>query len=124
PSNRYSLGHDPTPSRLSVAKHAAARALAVDPKLPETALPLGYYRYYGQHDFAGALAEFQQAEQGLPRTLDVIRAIALIQRRLGHWDEAIAELRRGVELDPRNIDASSALAMTCMAVRRFTEALA
>jgi len=123
-SNSYWIGHDPSPARLAAAKDAADRALALDPNLPETHLALGYYRYYGQHDFAGALAEFQQAEQGLPNNFDVIRGIALIQRRLGHWDEAIAELRRAVELDPRNIDASSALALTCRAVRRFTEALA
>src|SRR6184192_1604547 len=123
-SNSYWIGLDPSPARLAAAKDAADRALALDPNLPETHLALGYYRYYGQHDFAGALAEFQQAEQGLPNNIDVIRGIALIQRRLGHWDEAIAEQRRAVELDPRNIDASSALAMTCMAVRRFTEALA
>jgi len=123
-SNSYWLGHDPSPARLAAAKDAADRALALNPNLPETHLALGYYRYYGQHDFAGALAEFQQAEQGLPNNLDVIRGIALIQRRLGHWDEAIAELRRAVELDPHNIDASSALAMTYSVVRRFTEALA
>src|SRR5256714_6214887 len=123
-SNSYWIGHDPSSARLAAAKDAADRALALDPNLPETHLALGYYRYYGQHDFAGALAEFQQAEQGLPNNLDVIRGIALIQRRLGHWDEAIAELRRGVELDPRNIDAASALALTCRAVRHFTEALA
>src|SRR5881296_659279 len=122
-SNSYWLGHDPSPARLAAAKDAADRALALNPTLPETHLAFGYYRYYGQHDFAGALAEFQQAEQGLPNNIDVIRGIALIQRRLGHWDEAITELRRAVELDPRNIDASSALAMTYSAVRRFPEAL-
>src|SRR5207247_207484 len=123
-SNSYWIGHDPSPERLAAAKDAADRALALNPTLPETHLAFGYYRYYGQHDFAGALAEFQQAEQGLPNNVDVIRAIALIQRRLGHWDEAIAELRRAVELDPRNIDVSSLLAMAYSAVRRFTEALA
>src|SRR5437870_5254420 len=123
-SGSYWIGHDPSPGRLAAAKDAADRALALDPNLPETHLALGYYRYYGQHDFAGALAEFQQAEQGLPNNLDVIRAMALIQRPRAHWDEAIAELRRAVELDPRNIDVSSALAMTYRAVRRFTEALA
>jgi len=122
-SNSYWIGHDPSSARLAAAKDAADRALALDPNLPETHLALGYYRYYGQHDFAGALAEFQQAEQGLPNNVDVIRGIALIQRRLGHWDEAIAELRRAVELDPRNIDGSSLLAMTYSAVRRFPEAL-
>ncbi len=82
------------------------RALALDPNLPEAHLALGYYRYHGQRDYTGALAEFQQAEKGLPNNADVIEAIAVVQRRLGHWDEAIAEQRRVVELDPRNIHSA------------------
>jgi tetratricopeptide (TPR) repeat protein len=120
----YWSGLDPSPARLAAAKDALDHALALDPNLPETHLALGYYRYYGERDFSGALAEFQQAEQGLPNNFDVIRAIALIQRRFGHWDEAIAGLRHAVELDPRNIDASLALATTCLVARRFPEVLA
>jgi serine/threonine-protein kinase len=123
-SGNYWLGFDPSPARLAAAKDALDHALALDPNLPETHLALGYYRYYAQRDFTGALAEFQQAEQGLPNNVDVIRAIALIQRRLGHWEEAIVALRRAVELDPRNIDAPTALAVTYRCLRRFPEALA
>jgi serine/threonine protein kinase len=104
-SGYYWLGLDPTPARLAAAKDALDRALALDPNLPETHLALGYYRYWGQRDFTGALAEFQQAEKGLPNNVDIIYAIALIQRRLGHWDEAIDEFRRVVELDARNTNA-------------------
>src|SRR5207245_1252396 len=43
---------------------------------------------------------------------------------VGHWDEAIAELRRAVELDPRNTAASLNLAVTYRTLRRFPEALA
>jgi serine/threonine-protein kinase len=106
------------------ARDAVDRALALDPNLPEIHLALGYYRYYGERDFSGALTEFQQAEQGLPNNVDVIKAIALIQRRVGHWDEAIAGLRHAVELDPRNIDLSAVLATTYNCVRRFPEVLA
>jgi TolB-like protein/class 3 adenylate cyclase len=123
-SDFYWIGLDPSPGRLAAAKEALDRALALDPNLPETRLALGYYRYYGQRDFTGAMKEFQQAERGLPNSTDVIRAIGLIQRRLGHWDEAIAELRRGVELDPRNIDAYMNLAITYMVLRRFPDCLA
>jgi TolB-like protein/Flp pilus assembly protein TadD len=120
----YWQGHDPSPARLAAAKDAADRALALDPNLPETHLALGYYRYFGQRDFTGALAEFQQAEKGLPNDVDIIEAIALIQRRLGHWEEAIVALRRAIELDPRHINAYHALAFTYMSLRRFPEALA
>ncbi len=122
-SDYYWVGFDPSPARLAAAKDALDRALALNPNLPETHLALGYYRYYGERDFTAALAEFQQAEQGLPNNADVNRAIGVIQRRLGHWDEAIASLRRAVELDPRNVEVSQVLAITYIVVRRFSEAL-
>jgi tetratricopeptide (TPR) repeat protein len=92
--------------------------------LPEAHLALGYYRHYGERDYTGGLAEFQQAEKGLPNNVDIINAIALVQRRLGHWEEAIDEFRRVVELDPRNTNAYNSLAVTYSHVRRFPEALA
>src|SRR5437660_4337219 len=120
----YWQGHDPSPARLAAAKDAADHALALDPNLPETHLALGYYRYHGQGDFTAGLAEFQQAEKGLPNNVDIIYAIALIQRRLGHWDEAITALRRNIELDPRDLNAYHTLAGTYYSLRRFPEALA
>ena len=123
-SDSYWLGHDPSPAQLAAAKDSPDHALALDPNLPETHLALGYYRYYGQRDFTGALEEFQQAEKGLPNNVDITNAIALIQRRLGHWDEAIDRFRRVVELDPRNTNAYNTLANTYNALRRFPEALA
>jgi TolB-like protein len=123
-SGSYWLGQDSSPAHLAAAKDAADRALALDPNLPETHLALGYYRYYGQRDYIGALAEFQQAERGLPNNVDVIEAIALVQRRLGRWEEAIGGFRRVIELDPRDINAYEKLAVTYWCLRRFPEALA
>jgi eukaryotic-like serine/threonine-protein kinase len=120
----YWVGSDHNPARLAPAKDSLDHALALDPNLPETHLALGYYRYYGQVDFTRALAEFQQAERGLPNNVDILQAIVLIQRRLGHWDEAIEAARRAVELDPRNVVSSIVLAETYRCVRRFPEALA
>src|SRR6266576_7131272 len=100
-----------TPARLAAAKDAADHAVALQPSLPENHLALGYYRYYGLRDVSGALAEFQLAEKSLPNNVEVLRAIGLIQRRFAHWDEAIAVLRRVVELDPRNIESAGTLAI-------------
>lgn len=123
-SGHYRGGPDPSPTELVAAKNALDRAIALDPNLPETHLALGYYRYYGQNDYTGALAEFERAEQGLPNNVDILQALVLIQRRLGHWDDALQAAHRAVELDPRNIASSIALAETYRIMRRFPEELA
>jgi serine/threonine-protein kinase len=92
--------------------------------LPETHLALGYYRYYGRRDFTGALEEFRRAEQNLPNDFDITFAIATIQRRLGHWEEAIVEFRRAIQLNARNVHAYNQLTVTYVALHRFPEALA
>jgi len=115
---------DPSPARLAMAKAAVDRAAALDPNLPETHLARGYYLYYGQRDFTAALTEFQKAEQGLPGNVEILEAMMFIQRRLGHWDEAVAAGRRAVELDPRNLDSTMVLAQMYAWTRRFPEVLA
>src|SRR5207249_1937896 len=70
------------------------------------------------------LAEFRQAGKGFPNSADVIEAISRVQRALGHWDEAVADQQRAIELDPRDVRASNNLALTYCAMRRFPESLA
>src|SRR5437899_3883762 len=119
----YWSGFDQSPAHLAAVKSSLDRALALDPNLPEVHIALGYY-LSNEGDHTRALAEFRQAEKGLPNSAAVIGAIAGAQKGLGHWDEAIAELRRAIELDPRNVIASNNLALTYAELRRFPEALA
>jgi TolB-like protein/Flp pilus assembly protein TadD len=123
-SSSYWGGIDRSPARLAAAKDAADRAHGLNPDLAETHLALGYYSYYGPRDFAGALAEFQVAEKGLPNNADVLVAMGHIKRRLARWEEAIAAQRRVIELDPRDSSAYITLTTTYGAVRRFPEAMA
>ncbi len=119
-SQSYWGGFDSSPARLAAAKESLNHALALDPNRPEVHLALGYH----EQDSTRALAEFREAEKGLPNSVDVIEAIAMAQKELGHWDEAIAELHRAIELDPRNAAAANNLALTYGDLRRFPEALA
>ena len=123
-SSSYWVGLDRSPARLAAAKNAADRAHGLNPDLAETHLALGYYSYYGERDFTGALAEFQVAEKSLPNNADVLVAMGHIKRRLARWEEAIAAQRRVIELDPRDSSAYITLTTTYRAVRRFPEALA
>jgi TolB-like protein/Flp pilus assembly protein TadD len=123
-SSLYWNGVDHTPKRLAAAKEAADRAITLDPNLPEIHLALGYYRYYALRDFKGALAEFQLAEKSLPNDAGILHAMGLIHRRLGHYDEVIAVMRRAFELDPRNIQSAGILATCYGAKRNFSDAMA
>jgi tetratricopeptide (TPR) repeat protein len=57
-------------------------------------------------------------------TWGVLRAIGLIQRRFGHWDEVIGVMRRVIALDPRNIESAAILANAYAAKRSFSDAVA
>ena len=116
----YYMGFDPSAARWAEAKESLDRAVALDPNLPEVHLARGYH----EEDEARALAEYRQAERDLPNSPDVIHAIAMALQELGHWEEAVTELRRAIEFDPRNIRAANSLALTYMDMRRFPEALA
>jgi TolB-like protein/Flp pilus assembly protein TadD len=114
----------PSPARLAAAKDALERALALDPNLPEAHLARGYFRFQVERDFPGALSEIQKAEQGLPNSVEIFTAIAMIQRRRGRSDEALEAARRAVALDPRNRDACFFLATTYSSQHRYREAIA
>jgi serine/threonine-protein kinase len=92
-----------TGERLAKARSAADSALRLQPGLPEAHLAMGQIHYWGELDYAAALREFRIAHAGDPGNGDISWARGLVERRLGHWDQAIADLRRAVELDPRSV---------------------
>ena len=89
-------------AQLSAARAAVDSALALDPNLPEAHLALGQILYWGELDYEGALREFRLAHAGDPGNGDIAWARGLVERRLGQWEQALASLRRAVELDPRS----------------------
>ena len=65
----------------------------------------------------GVISPGRSRNSGEPNKLfrndfDITFAIATIQRRLGHWEEAIAQFRRAIQLNARNVHAYNHLAMT------------
>jgi TolB-like protein/Flp pilus assembly protein TadD len=92
-----------TGERLSSARSAADSALRLQPGLPEAHLALGQIYYWGELDYAAALREFRTAHAGDPGNGDISWARGLVERRLGQWDQALADLGRAVDLDPRSV---------------------
>jgi serine/threonine-protein kinase len=103
----YWYYYDRTEERLTKAREAVDKALAIAPDLPEVHLALGELYYRGPLDYDRALEEFSIAARQRPDDSQVLQDIALVQRRQGKWQQAAETLARVSQLEPRN--ASNAL---------------
>jgi serine/threonine protein kinase/tetratricopeptide (TPR) repeat protein len=115
--------YDRTDERLYKAKEAVDRALELKPDLPEAHLAFGYYYYWGSWDYDHALEQFAIAQKGQPNNSDLFQAIAFVQRRQGKWEQAVTNLKKAVELDPRLPGIVSEVALTDQYMRNYAEAL-
>jgi TolB-like protein/Tfp pilus assembly protein PilF len=106
-------------------KEAADRAMALAPDAGESWIAQGAYFYRVQRDFAAALAAFQKAQKRLPNNVLVYAYMAHIQRRLGRWQDAEANYKKAIDLDPRNVALLSVIGSEFYNyLRRFDDALA
>jgi TolB-like protein/Tfp pilus assembly protein PilF len=118
----YFNAPDRTEARLTQAKTAADRALALQPGLGEAHHALALYYYWGHRDYAAAVEQLQLARQTLPNSGDVVILLAAIARRQGHGADAIAGFQQATLVDPRSAFALDQLAFTYAALRRYAEA--
>lgn len=113
---------DPTPARKEKARVAAETALRLQPDLPEAHLAMGFYYYYCERDYQGALKEFAIAKLSLPNSPEVYMAIGAIERRQGKWQESTANLERAASLSPKDAWVLQNLADNYYANRNFETA--
>ena len=113
---------DPTPARKEKARVAAETAIRLQPDLPEAHLAMGFYYYYCERDYQGALNEFAIAKLSLPNSPEVYMAIGAIERRQGKWKESTANLERAASLSPKDAWVLQNLADNYYANRNFETA--
>ena len=94
--------YEPTETWKQKAHVEALESLRLQPNLGEGHLALGLYHYYVEGDYDAALRELALATQALPNDGDVGLYTAAVQRRSGHFTQALAAYRRAEEIDPRN----------------------
>ena len=114
--------YDPTPARKEKARVAAETAIRLQPDLPEAHLAMGFYYYYCERDYQGALKEFAIAKLSLPNSADVHMAIGAIERRQGKWKESTANMERAASLSPKDAWVLQNLADNYYANRNFETA--
>jgi TolB-like protein/Flp pilus assembly protein TadD len=113
---------DPTPARKEKARAAANEAIRLQPDLPEAHLALGFYHYYGERNYQGALNEFAIAQKSLPNCADCYMAVGAIERRQGKWAESTANLEKAAALSPKDAFLLVNLADNYRANRNFEKA--
>jgi TolB-like protein/Flp pilus assembly protein TadD len=114
--------YDPTPARKEKARAAANEAIRLQPDLPEAHLALGFYHYYCERDYQGALNEFAIAQKSLPNCADCYMAVGAIERRQGKWAESTANLEKAAALSPKDAFVLVNLADNYMATRNYETA--
>ncbi len=117
----YFLGHDRTPARLAMAEAAVQAASRLFPDAGETHLARAENLYRGYLNYGEALSELELAAHTLPNDPRVFELEGYIQRRQGRWEEAIRNLERAADLDPRNVFTLEQLALSYQLLRRYAE---
>ncbi len=103
------------------AKEAALGALAVDPGLGDTHAAYARLLFDYDRNYVLAGREFQEALRLSPNALDVHTPYAERLSVQGRNEEAIAEFKRALEIDPFCVACSGLLGRTYQFARRYQE---
>jgi serine/threonine-protein kinase len=95
-------GLDPAGELRIEGEQALARAQALAPGSPQTEIARGVHMYYVERDFAGALAVMDALKSRLPNDGDVRMLAGYLSRRLGRYDESVANFEKARELSPND----------------------
>ncbi len=111
--------YDKTPSRRASAEKALNEALRLQPNLTDAQLARGYFQYWVQRDYQGALTLMQQLRTSLPNNAEILQVISFISARLGKWQDSVDCINKAVELNPRDMFTRVQAEHILMATRDF-----
>ncbi len=119
----YQFRFDRTPERLALADEAIQTAFRLRPDAGEAHLARAGHLYRGYRDYDGALAELETSRQTLPNDARLFELRGYIERRRpgGNQEEALRNLERAIELDPRNTYLLRQIALSYEDLRRYAD---
>jgi TolB-like protein/class 3 adenylate cyclase/Flp pilus assembly protein TadD len=112
-----------SPQSIANAQTLLAKALELEPDLIEAHLLRAQIYLHVDHDVKGALAELESLVARAPNDARIARIMADAKGEMGDWQGQLTELRRAVELDPRNDRYLMFLGFAFGGLRRYAEAV-
>jgi eukaryotic-like serine/threonine-protein kinase len=120
----YFLGFDHTDARLKLSEAAIQTVRRLRPDSGETHLALAQHFYWAYRDYERAKQELAVARRTLPNESRIPLLSGYIDRRQGHWEKSLEEMKQALELDPRDFSILQQISLTYEALHRYKEAAA
>ncbi len=105
------------------AKETVLKALELDDMLGEAHISLAAYHWYGDWDWAAAEKEFKRGIELSPRYPTGYQWYGGYMGDMGRFDEAVAELKKALDLDPLSLIINLNLGDYLFCARRLDEAI-
>jgi TolB-like protein/DNA-binding winged helix-turn-helix (wHTH) protein len=119
------LGVEKPLDAMPLGRQAALRALQLDDSLAEAHTTLAFVEAHFDFDWPAAKREYLRALQLNPNDANAHFFYSnSFLSPFGHHDEAVAEMREAMRLDPLSIPIQSFFGRTLLWARRYNEALA
>jgi len=99
-------------------------AFRLRPDAGEAHLARADHLYFAYRDYDGALAELEVVRSTMPNAPRIFELTAFIARRRGAHEAGLRNLKRAVELDPRNFFTLQQLSISYALLRRFPDVIA
>jgi len=108
---------------LPKARSAAQKALEIDPELAEARAVVAAVKSFFDWDLHSAETEARLAIESNPKYPRARQVLSECLVTMGHFTEAITEVKRGLDLDPLSLHMNAAVAMIHHLAGRSAEAI-
>jgi TolB-like protein/Tfp pilus assembly protein PilF len=117
----YFFGFDHTEARLKLSETAIQSIRSLHPDSGEAHLALAQHLYWVDRDYDRAQQELAAARRTLPNESRIPLMAGYTDRRQGRWEKSLEEMKRALELDPRNFYILHQISLTYEALHRYKE---
>jgi TolB-like protein/tRNA A-37 threonylcarbamoyl transferase component Bud32 len=117
----YFLGFDHTDARINLAETAIQSIRRLRPESGEGHLAFAQHLYWAYRDYGRAREQLAVAERTLPNESRIRLLAGYIDRRQGHWEKSLEEMKKALELDPRDFSILQQISLTYECLRRYNE---